>query len=672
MKALIVCLLFVLTIPSTAMVRPNAMDQPLPPGDKPPPTVFDRLETCCDTAKLGSAAYAIVYDSTHNQVSERGVSQIEGYKLYRVLEQKGCIDLAVMTWHYEPQSSFVEIRELNIIRDDSVISVDLSGIIDVPAPQSGIYWSDRLKMLQLPRLEDNDGIEVRYFRKGYSYALLGDAEPPDENYIPPMPGEYFDIVLFQGRHPICRRVYVLQMPANKRINAQVYNGELFSKTTYDAETTTYSWWAEDVPLRKREDSQPAASDVVPKVVIATVESWEAKSRWFFDVNEGQFEVTQPIQEKVDDILARSGVNNGTAEDKAFELVHWVAQNIRYSGQTMGDGEGFTLHSGEMIFEQRSGVCKDIAGMLITMMRAAGLDSYAAMTMAGSRIESVPADQFNHCVTALRLPDGTFQMYDPTWVPYYRDIWSLYEAEQHYLMGTGDGEGLSQITYSPPAESPLKVISSVHIDDAGDLKGHLRMEGDGVGDSQLRRILSRNPRHDIENSVTRMVLSPISNRVTLEAFRHQKLTDFSQPMWIEVEYHVNNYALNVDGGLEFRSPLLTLVSSGGAFFGPLTEDWPEEREEGVFVWATHLYDCNETVYLPRTLAVTNADAPEKTDTTYVSFSATCESLKGQLKIELQSEIRRRQIPVEGYADLRKVVNEARAFSATIFRAEKEGK
>lgn len=53
---------------------------------------------------------------------------------------------------------------------------------------------------------------------------------------------------------------------------------------------------------------------------------------------------------------------------------------------MGTGEGYTLHKGTMIFRDRSGVCKDKAGMLITMLRAAGFESYPAMTMAGSRID----------------------------------------------------------------------------------------------------------------------------------------------------------------------------------------------------------------------------------------------------------------------------------------------
>ena len=38
--------------------------------------------------------------------------------------------------------------------------------------------------------------------------------------------------------------------------------------------------------------------------MATAESWEAKSRWFFDVNRDQFMVTAAIQEKVDHIRSK--------------------------------------------------------------------------------------------------------------------------------------------------------------------------------------------------------------------------------------------------------------------------------------------------------------------------------------------------------------------------------
>ena len=89
-------------------------------------------------------------------------------------------------------------------------------------------------------------------------------------------------------------------------------------------------------------------------------------------------------------------------EKIAVLTHWVADNIRYSGISMGKGEGFTLHNLKMNYTDRCGVCKDIAGTLIAFLRMAGFEAYPAMTMAGSRVESIPADHFNHCVAAVRI------------------------------------------------------------------------------------------------------------------------------------------------------------------------------------------------------------------------------------------------------------------------------
>ena len=500
--------------------------QDLPPGDTLPPTVFDRVADAGDAEDHDGADHIIVYDRTFNRVKSTGVTYTDDYIIYKVLTPAGCRNQSVQRWRYEPWSSFVDVREVNIIREDERIPVDVSAVRDLPAPQSAIYWNAAIKTLQMPRLLVNDGIEIRVFRKGYSYALLAEAGeaaatataanhvPDDDKYVPPMPGEYFDIVLFQSSVPIVERRYELSLPADKRLHSQIYNGPLFSSTSYSADSTLYAWWSYDVPPRPSEPRAAGGSDVVPKVVVATVESWEAKSRWFFDVNESQFEVTPEVQAKVEEIFEDAGVTGASEERKAEVLVHWVAQNIRYSGQTMGEGEGFTLHSGKMIFEQRSGVCKDIAGMLITMMRAAGMDSYGAMTMAGSRIETVPADQFNHCVTALRKSDGTFEMYDPTWVPYMNDIWSKYETEQQYLVGTPDGEGLASIDYSPPEGSPLHINHDASIDEAGNLSGRLRMAGGGAMDARLRNMVRGSRMLDVEDDIAAL-LSNLGNRVEIE-------------------------------------------------------------------------------------------------------------------------------------------------------------
>jgi len=696
--------IFVLLVASVTVVAADGAPdgvpdgKQLPPGDTPPPTAFSRLDDAGEADDFPHADHIIVYDETVNRVKQTGVTYGESYLLTKILTTDGCRDRSVLRWGYEPWSSYVEVREVNVIRDGERIPVDVAGVHDLPAPQSAIYWNSRIKTLQLPRLEVNDGVEVKLFRKGYSYALLderattpvagaaGDApgsgdeaalaipttsyEPNDDKYIPPMPGEYFDIVLFQGSVPIVERRYELVMPPDKRLHSEIYNGPLYAATTYDADATVYSWWAFDVPAITSEPRQPDASDRVAKVVVATVESWEKKSRWFFDANRNQFDVTPEIQAKVDEVLREAGVASGTEEEKAEVLVHWVAQNIRYSGQTMGEGEGFTLHPGDMIFEQRSGVCKDIAGMLITMMRAAGMDSYAAMTMAGSRIEEVPADQFNHCVCALRKDDGGFEMYDPTWVPYQNDIWSQSEAEQHYLIGTPEGEPLAATDYSPPEDSTLRIRHTANILADGTLEGTFRLEGSCALDSRLRSMVSMSRREDVVDDIA-YYWSELGSGIEIISLDHIVVDDFSDDAWIEIEYRVPGYAFVVEDGLEFESPMMIMATENGWLCRSCVYDWGEERESDVFLWFTQLIDAEETIRVPGGYEFGEVEAPDEVDETYGYFRGGAEADGRKLTVSERFEARRRQIPPDGYDGFKAAVDEMMEWATTVYRAEKGG-
>jgi len=309
-------------------------------------------------------------------------------------------------------------------------------------------------------------------------------------------------------------------------------------------------------------------------------------------------------------------------------------------------------------------------MLITMMRAAGMDSYGAMTMAGSRIEEVPADQFNHCVTALRKTDGSFEMYDPTWVPYMNDIWSKYETEQHFLVGTPEGEYLSSIDYSPPEESPLRMTSECSIDTEGNLTGRLRLSGAGAMDSRVRNLVRNRRILDREDSIAAL-LSNLGDRVEIESLRNIEDADFSENAWVDLSYRIDGFAMPVDGALEFVSPMMTLTMSSGWLFRAGAYDWDEEREGDLFLWFTQLLEGSETIRLPGGYEVADPASSEEIDETYAYFKGESEMRSGALKLTQLAEIRRRQIPPDGYGGFRTAVVEAQEWAETVYRAEKGG-
>ncbi|MCK5076664.1 MAG: transglutaminase domain-containing protein, partial [Calditrichia bacterium] len=244
------------------------------------------------------------------------------------------------------------------------------------------------------------------------------------------------------------------------------------------------------------------------------------------------------KEKVDEILKGKAK---TEMDSISLLTHWVADEVRYSGISMGPGEGFTLHKGDMTFLDRCGVCKDKAGMLVTMLRAAGFESYPAMTMAGSRIDYIPADQFNHSVTLVKLSDGKYHLLDPTWVPFVRELWSSLEQQQQYLPGPPEGADLATTPISAPENHFYKINAKSQLLDNGTLKGKFIVTLEGQADAAFRRYFVSVFKAQWLSTFERILLQTSPEMVIEKFDYHHDPYDHSVPIKLTVQYSIPNFA-----------------------------------------------------------------------------------------------------------------------------------
>jgi len=447
-----------------------------------PPTVGERLAA----ADVPGADVVIAHHEVRTEVKPTGASTVLEKKLYKVQTLQGAARLTALRFDVDPNTNAVDLVSVSSCHPRGACTTVTPVVTEVPQPAGWILWRFRMKILTVPALEPGMGLQVVTRKRGFLIAYLGD---DGEEFIPPMRGHFYDQILFGDEpYPTVEKEYILKMPAAMRMHVREYNGPITSSSTYTTQETTHRWVMRDLPAFEREPMAPFESDALPKVVLATVPDWQAKSRWFFEVNEKQFEATPEIRAKVAELLR--GVT--VSEQKLAVLTRWVANNIRYRGFSMGKAEGYLLHSGAQVFEERAGVCKDIASMLVTMLRAAGFKAYAAMTMAGARVEAEPADQFNHSVVAVQNDDGTFTMLDPTWAPLDRYVWSPAEHEQHYVIGTPGGRGLEMIPPSRPEDNLLRFTTAVRFKDSKTLALSSRIEGRGTTDSQLRRAIGYAP------------------------------------------------------------------------------------------------------------------------------------------------------------------------------------
>lgn len=512
-------------------------------------TVLNRLK---DLKRFEGYHVVTIFDSTRVNVEESGLSRVYMHQVYKILDIQGCLSKRVVSIGYDPLSAFVKILEVNIYKPNgNVVKMDTSWVKDYPAPARAIYWGAREKMLEVGRLEPGDALEVKLFRKGFTYALLAN-ESGDEKYIPPMRGHFYDIVPFAASEPIIEKVYQACLPSSKNLQFEFYNGEVRVSAVLRVDRKIYTFTQRDIFPLKSEPSMVAWNDVAPKLLLSTSPDWKAKSLWFYGVNEnyGSFESTPEIDAKVKEILlgARDEL------DSISRLTHWVADEIRYSGLSMGVGEGYTLHKGEMTFRDRCGVCKDKAGMLITMLRAAGFKSYAAMTMAGERIDYIPADQFNHSVTVVQRRDGSYMLLDPTWVPFTRELWSSLEQQQGVLMGLPEGADLLYTPISSPENHFIKLKGQSRLLPDGTLEGFFIITGEGQSESAIRSLFSASAPSEWDKNLERELLRIHPAAIILEKNYTHPDDYLSQPIEIRMKYRIPGYAVNGRTQMVF-TPLL---------------------------------------------------------------------------------------------------------------------
>ncbi|MHC4698584.1 MAG: DUF3857 domain-containing protein [Planctomycetota bacterium] len=653
----VACRTCVLLYGLAVSIVPSAVAGPPRPATED--QIKEMIAAAGESKDYDDADLVYVLDEADVYVAKSGLATTESCKVIKILTDQGVQSKSALKWEFDPDTYRTTVKAVRIHRKGGAIEdIDLSELITQPAPQHWIYWGNQQHVLSIPRLEIEDALEIRTSKIGFNIAYLSDSSgaagsgggSDEAELVPPMPGHWYEVTLFQGDDPILKKRYSVHMPKDMPVQYEVYNGELRSSMWFDGDYHVFTWSAEDIPAVKREPRMVALDDCVPKLVMATLASWEEKSRWFHQVNEPQFDSDEAIDAKVAEITA--GLT--TDEEKIAACTHWVADNIRYYGTKQGGAcEGYTLHYSPNTFRDRGGVCKDKAGMLVTMLRVLGHEVYPALTMAGSRVEKIPADQFNHTITVMRNKDGTFRVLDPTWVPLTRGLWSSFEDLQGLVYGTPEGQDLMLSPHYEPEYNMRFVRSTGEILDDGTLTTRIAMELHGAAGNRLRRAVNGFSESEKRGQFERAL--NIAPNARLEEFEHVDPYDYSRDGYVNMKVSASRYAAGGNGVHMFRLPLMSHPLNRFFRASFMEADGPEERKYGVRFWATRLVRYEETLKLPRGWEVERVPEPKSLDSESASLTFEAEPGDGVLTYRFEIVLKKGVVPAEDYPAYREAVD-----------------
>lgn len=640
-----------------------------------------------DNEDLFKKADAItLLDSTSVVVQPTGSGTFNIVRAVKIQSQTAALANHCLVYDYDPMTASARFKSASIKhRDGSTTAVDISEAKDYVAPARSIFWNASQIMLEVGHLRVGDILTYEIEKKGFTYALLSEAEgatmapgigggtmgnamsanDDEERYIPPMRGEFYDIVPFWVDQPTRRKVYHLSLPDDKPLQYKLYQYDgNYTKRETNEGGRHYLTIALDnqVPFVK-EPSMVDLYDAAPKLMLSTTPSWYEKSRWFNGVHEayGSFTPTKDIKAKVAELLK----GKRSEMEKISTLVHWCGDNIRYLGLPMGKGEGYTCHAIDMDFTDRAGICKDIAGMLIGMLRIAGFKAYPAMTMAGSRVEQIPADHFNHCVCIVKLKDGTLMPLDPTWVPFCRELWSSAEQQQNYLPGIPEGSDICITPVSAPENHYLRIKANNTLTDDGTLRGTFTITAEGQTDKSIRSVFTMGWMSRWQQTLEAELLK-VSPQARVKSVNYGQNPKNYQtgPILMVFDYEIPDYAIGSAQALAFKPLVMnnlyrsvqTFLSTGGNV---------AEHKYGFKDRCSRLVDFEETITIPRGMTAQNCTMDSDISNDAASIKASLKQEDNKIVLRLKAAFNKRVYEASDWKGFKQVVDNFKTYQNYIY-------
>jgi hypothetical protein len=256
---------------------------------------------------------------------------------------------------------------------------------------------DARPRIRWPELAPGDVVEVA-FRSWTGGPVGGRGDPP-----------FFrlDYAGGQATHPVLYNEVVVESPRDRPIYVDVVNGKSDRRDEHDegaAHVVRLVW---DRPVNiPDEPLAPPLSEIIPTLVLSTFKDWDAFRAWYGEAVRGFTEPDAQVRE----LAAKLTAGKATREARLQALFNFVADDIRYVNYV--SGEWWLPNRPQQLLARREGDCDDKALLLITLLKAVGIDAQEVMvqtrltgqpSVVRARGAAIPL--FDHGIAFLPGPNG---------------------------------------------------------------------------------------------------------------------------------------------------------------------------------------------------------------------------------------------------------------------------
>ena len=404
---------------------------------------------------------------------------------------------------------------------------------------------DRVITCTIPGLKVGETLHVKTWRKTTK---------------PRCQDKWADISVMEWTHPIVRSTYEVTAPASRPLRKIAIRnplGNVITNVTKLADgSLVHTFTATNSAQAFPEPDMPPLYTQVQNIRVSTSENWPEISKWYWDLCAPHLAKTNAAMvAKVQELT--KDARRETRDKTVRRIFKFVSQEIRYMGLTMEDtSPGYAPHDVDITFDNRYGVCRDKAGLLVAMLRLAGFKAFPVLIHVGAKLDpEVPQPFFNHAIVAVeeeavvgspsRTEEGsklhsspspssfTYVLMDPT-NENTKDLFPSYLCNNSYLVCRPEGENLATSAVPPPEENALDVNSSATLSRDGSMFYETELKFGGVNDTVYRGTLVRRTPEERQKTFERILKMAVAGAELVKCeITPNDLRDTSVPMSVKL-------------------------------------------------------------------------------------------------------------------------------------------
>ena len=599
------------------------------------PAVAKKLVDSAPTAEqYPNAAKITLLDLSDIAIHADGTATNKTRQLVRIFNERGREEGEVRLSYTEGQETIKLLYARTIRPDGTVVKLDLAEVSDKPLDTGdGSYHDARTVSFSLPAIENGCIVDYQYVTEQTKSHL---------------PGHFFYAWQFQGGiDPVVLSRITVTTDKGVALRNDLRPAKIAVKN--DVRDTpsggkTYTWEASDVPPLETEPMSDF-NLVHPTLDISTLADWQTVAAWYARLAEGRTIVTPEIKQSVNVLIQ----GKKTPEEKAKAIFYDVESRTRYVAKELGIG-AYQPRPAADTFANRSGDCKDMATLLVAMLRQAGIEAYPVLLRVGSGRRSIGTSEqlpspgaFNHAICLAEINGKKYWLDATAENCAWGQIPGGDRGAEAFVVRDGKGS-FELIPYAAPSDSRITQNATLELAPDGTATGTVIISGSGDVDMSLRSAFAYLP-PDRQKGFVESLLARVGPNARVVDWKVSDFRDRDAPVKVACVATFPNWAKRSGDLLLFKA---RVEQTGGDASSPFRE---ETRRYPIVQSDASRSEGALTITLPAGATILSLPESGEARSEMGKYVRDADYTGGKLTLKTVGENYRTEIPANKYAQIR---------------------